>query len=146
VSRSAHDCAMIRFHSTMTITWRRVIANDPAPRHIEPPAPATTLTTWLGWPPVATSSAPLFELHLDDGIWHCFGCGQTRDVVVVCQSEGVGWRQTSRILDSAGGSRARGPHTNRRPPRRDFSSSDSRREVLRDPRGIVEMTVTRPFW
>ncbi len=34
-------------------------------------------------------------------IWHCFGCGQTGDVVEwVCQSEGVGWRQAIRILDS----------------------------------------------
>ena len=45
--------------------------------------------------------SPSLRLHLDDGIWHCFGCGQTGDVVEwVCQSEGVGWRQAIRILDS----------------------------------------------
>jgi DNA primase len=45
--------------------------------------------------------SPSLQLHLDDGIWHCFGCGQTGDVVEwVCQSEGVGWRQAIRILDS----------------------------------------------
>jgi hypothetical protein len=41
------------------------------------------------------------QLHLDDGIRHCFGCGQRNDVVEwVCQSEAVGWRQAIRILDS----------------------------------------------
>ena len=45
--------------------------------------------------------SPSLQLHLDDGIWHCFGCGQTRDVVEwVCQSEGVGCRQAIHILDS----------------------------------------------
>ena len=24
--------------------------------------------------------SPALQLHLDDGIWHCFGCGQTADV------------------------------------------------------------------
>ena len=46
---------------------------------------------------------PSLQLHLDDGIWHCFGCGQTGDVVEwVCQSEGVGWRQAIHILDAGG--------------------------------------------
>jgi DNA primase len=45
--------------------------------------------------------SPSLRLYLDDGIWHCFGCGQMGDVVEwVCQSEGVGWRQAIRILDS----------------------------------------------
>jgi DNA primase len=45
--------------------------------------------------------SPSLQLHLDDGIWHCFGCGQTGDVVGgVRQSEGVGWPQAIRILDS----------------------------------------------
>jgi DNA primase catalytic core len=40
-------------------------------------------------------------LHLDDGIFHCFGCGRTGDVVEwVCQTEGVGWREAIRLLDS----------------------------------------------
>jgi hypothetical protein len=45
--------------------------------------------------------SPSLQLHLDDGIWHFLGCGQTSDVVErVCQSEGEGWRQAIRILDS----------------------------------------------
>jgi hypothetical protein len=45
--------------------------------------------------------SPSLQLHLDDGIWHCLGCGQTGDVVErVCQGEAVGWRQAVRILDS----------------------------------------------
>ena len=45
--------------------------------------------------------SPSLQLHLDDGIRHCFGCGQTGDVVEwLCQSEGVGWRQAIHILDS----------------------------------------------
>jgi hypothetical protein len=45
--------------------------------------------------------SPSLQLHLDDGIRHCFGCGQTGDVVEwMCQSEAVGWRQAIRILDS----------------------------------------------
>jgi DNA primase len=64
------------------------------------------------------------QLHLDDGIWHCFGCGQTGDVVEwVCQSEGVGWRQASRILDSGCAlTRAWAAHASS-PSRRDTSSS-----------------------
>jgi hypothetical protein len=35
--------------------------------------------------------SPSLQLHLDDGIWHFLGCGQTADVVErVCQSEGCG--------------------------------------------------------
>ena len=45
--------------------------------------------------------SPSLQLHLDDGIWQCLGCGQTGDVVErVCQGEAVGRRQTIRILDS----------------------------------------------
>jgi hypothetical protein len=45
--------------------------------------------------------SPSLQLHLGDGIRHCFGCGQTGDVVErVYQSEAVGWRQAIRILDS----------------------------------------------
>jgi hypothetical protein len=45
--------------------------------------------------------SPSLQLHLDDGIRHCRGCGQTGDVGArVCQSEAVGWRQAIRILDS----------------------------------------------
>jgi DNA primase len=45
--------------------------------------------------------SPSLRLHLDEGIWHCFGCGRTGDVVEwVCQSEGVRWGEAIRILDS----------------------------------------------
>ena len=68
--------------------------------------------------------SPSLQLHLDDGIWHCSGCGQTGDVVErVCQSEAVGWRQASRILDSGCAlTRAWAAHASS-PSRRDTSSS-----------------------
>jgi hypothetical protein len=45
--------------------------------------------------------SPSLQLHLDDGIRHCFGCGQRGDVVEwVCQSKGVGRCQAIHILDS----------------------------------------------
>ncbi|MHB8457898.1 MAG: CHC2 zinc finger domain-containing protein, partial [Acidimicrobiales bacterium] len=45
--------------------------------------------------------SPSMRLHLDDGIWHCFGCGQMGDVVEwVQQTEGLGWRQAIEVLDS----------------------------------------------
>ena len=68
--------------------------------------------------------SPSLQLHLDDGIWHCFGCGQTSDVVErVYQSEGVGWRQAIRILDSGCLlTRAWAAHESS-PSRRDSSSS-----------------------
>jgi DNA primase len=68
--------------------------------------------------------SPSLQLHLDDGIWHCFGCGQTGDVVErVCLSEAVGWRQVIRILDSGCAlTRAWAAHESS-PSRRDSSSS-----------------------
>jgi hypothetical protein len=67
---------------------------------------------------------PSLQLHLDDGIWHFLGCGQTRDVVErVCQGEAVGWRQVSRILESGCSlTRAWAAHESS-PSRRDSSSS-----------------------
>ena len=45
--------------------------------------------------------SPSLQLHLDDGVWHFLGCGQTAAVVDwVCQSKGLGWRQAIRILNS----------------------------------------------
>jgi hypothetical protein len=45
--------------------------------------------------------SPSLQLHLDDGIRHLLGCGQTGDVVErVWKSEAMGWRQAIRILDS----------------------------------------------
>jgi DNA primase len=44
---------------------------------------------------------PSLRLHLDQGIFSCFGCGARGDVVEwVRQTEGVDWRQAIRILDS----------------------------------------------
>ncbi len=79
---------------------------------------------------------PSLQLHLDDGIWHCFGCGQTSGVVEwVCQSEGVGWRQTSRILDS-GCALARAGRTRIVAlPSGLFFKPTPGGKVLRDPRG-----------
>jgi hypothetical protein len=67
---------------------------------------------------------PSLQLHLEDGIRHCRGCGQTGDVVEwACQSEAVGWRQAIRILDSGCAlTRAWAAHESS-PSRRDSSSS-----------------------
>jgi DNA primase len=48
-------------------------------------------------------TSPSLRLHLDDGIWHCFGCGARGDVVEwVGQTEGVGWPEAIRLLDQGG--------------------------------------------
>ena len=74
--------------------------------------------------------SPSLQLHLDDGIWHFLGCGQTGDVVEwVCQSEGCGMASGDphpRLGLRA--RRARGPHTNRRPRAGTLLQADSRRE------------------
>ena len=50
---------------------------------------------------------PSMRLHLDNGIFSCFGCGAKGDVVEwVCRTEGVDWREAIRVLD------ARQPLTN----------------------------------
>ena len=68
--------------------------------------------------------SPSLQLHLDDGIRHCLGCGQTGDVVErVCQSEAVGWRQAVRILDSGRVLGRAGASYESSPSRRDTSSS-----------------------
>ena len=82
--------------------------------------------------------SPSLQLHLDDGIWHCFGCGQTGDVVEwVCQSEGVGWRQAIRILDSGSRAHPRLGITKRALPSGPFLRPDDLRQLgapLRDTR------------
>ena len=67
--------------------------------------------------------SPSLQLHLDDGIRHFLGCGQTDDFVEwLYQSEGVGWRQAIRILDSGRAlKRAWAAHESS-PSRRDSSS------------------------
>jgi len=43
---------------------------------------------------------PSLRLHLDDGIFSCFGCGAKGDAVEwVCRTESVEWREAIRILD-----------------------------------------------
>jgi DNA primase len=55
-------------------------------------------------------SSPSLRLHLDDGIWHCFGCGSRGDVVEwVRQTERVGWREAIRLLDQGGPLKNAGP-------------------------------------
>ena len=86
--------------------------------------------------------SPSLQLHLDDGIWHCLGCGQTGDVVErVYQSEAVGWRQAIRILDSGCAlTRAWAAHESS-PSRRDFSSSRlPAGRCFATHAGVVEMT------
>jgi hypothetical protein len=68
--------------------------------------------------------SPSLQLHLDDGIWHFLGCGQTGDVVErVYQSEAAGWRQAIRILDSGRVLGRAGAAHESSPSRRDSSSS-----------------------
>jgi len=48
-------------------------------------------------------SSPSLRLHLDDGMWRCFGCGCRGDVVEwACQTEGVAWPEAIRFLDQGG--------------------------------------------
>jgi len=84
--------------------------------------------------------SPSLQLHLDDGIRHCLGCGQTGEVVErVCQSEGVGWRHAIRILSSAC-ALAWAAHESS-PSRRDFSSSRlPAGSYLATHAAVVEMT------
>ena len=67
--------------------------------------------------------SPSLQLHLDDGVWHFLGCGQTTAVVDwVCQSKGLGWRQAIRILDSGRVLGRAGAAYESSPSRRDSSS------------------------
>jgi hypothetical protein len=68
--------------------------------------------------------SPSLQLHLDDGIRHFLGCGQTGDVVEwLYQSEGVGRRQAIRIVDSGCALTLAWAAHESSPSRRDFSSS-----------------------
>jgi len=68
--------------------------------------------------------SPSLQLHLDDGVWHFLGCGQTAAVVDwVCQSKGLGWRQAIRILNSGRVLGRAGAAYESSPSRRDSSSS-----------------------
>ncbi len=144
VSRSAHDCAMIRLRSAhddhLTSVPPRTtghLATIEAARADHSLDDVARLASHGHF-----ERSPSLQLQLDDGIRHCFGCGQTRDVVEwVCQSEGVGWRQTSRILDSGCAlTRAWAAHESS-PSRRDFSSSRlPAGRCFATHAGVVEMT------
>ena len=68
--------------------------------------------------------SPSLQLHLDDGVWHFLGCGQTAAVVErVCQSKGVGWRQAILIHDSGRAPARAWAAPESSPSRRDSSSS-----------------------
>jgi hypothetical protein len=93
--------------------------------------------------------SPSLQLHLDDGIWHFLGCGQTSDVVErVCQSEAVGWRQAIFILDSGcaltrawaaheSSSSRRDSSSSRLPAGRCFASHAAAVEMTPDPALLV---------
>jgi hypothetical protein len=68
--------------------------------------------------------SPSLQLHLDDGVWHFLGCGQTAAVAErVCRSEGLRWRQAIRILNSGRVLGRAGAAYESSPSRRDSSSS-----------------------
>ena len=93
VSWSAHNRAMIRLRSThddrlMSLSSRttRHLATIEAARARHSLDDVVRLASHGHF-----DRSPSLQLHLDDGIRHCLGCGQTGDVVErVCQSEGCG--------------------------------------------------------
>ena len=126
VSRSAHHCAMIRLRSTHNDHPTSVSPRTTRhPATIEPARARHSLDDVVR---LASHGhfdrSPSLRLHLDDGIRHYLGCGQAGGIVEwVCQSEGVGWRQAIRILDSGRMlGRACAAHESS-PSRRDSSSS-----------------------
>ena len=126
VSWSAHNRAMIRFRSTHDD--RLTSLSSRTTRHLATIEAARARHSLDDVVRLASHGhldrSPSLQLHLDDGIRHCLGCGQTGDVVErVCQSEAVGWRQAVRILDSGRVlGRALAAHESS-PSRRDSSSS-----------------------
>ena len=103
VSWSAHNRAMIRLRSTHDD--RLTSLSSRTTRHLATIEAARARHSLDDVARLASHDhferSPSLQLHLDDGIWHCLGCGQTGDVVErVYQSEAVGWRQAIRILDS----------------------------------------------
>ncbi len=126
VSWSAHNRAMIRLRSTHDD--RLMSLSSRTTRHLATIEAARARHSLDDVVRLASHGhldrSPSLQLHLDDGIRHCLGCGQTGDVVErVCQSEAVGWRQAVRILDSGRVlGRALAAHESS-PSRRDSSSS-----------------------
>ncbi len=126
MSWSAHNRAMIRLRSTHDD--RLTSLSSRTTRHLATIEAARARHSLDDVARLASHDhferSPSLQLHLDDGIWHCLGCGQTGDVVErVYQSEAVGWRQAIRILDSGCAlTRACAAHESS-PSRRDSSSS-----------------------
>ena len=126
VSWSAHNRAMIRLRSTHDD--RLMSLSSRTTRHLATIEAARARHSLDDVVRLASHGhldrSPSLQLHLDDGIRHCLGCGQTGDVVErVYQSEAVGWRQAVRILDSGRVlGRALAAHESS-PSRRDSSSS-----------------------
>ena len=126
MSWSAHNRAMIRLRSTHDD--RLTSLSSRTTRHL---ATIEAARDRHGLDDVARLAShghfdrsPSLQLHLDDGIRHNFGCGQTGDVVEwVCQGEGVGWRQAIRIPDSGRALMSAWPAHELSPSRRDSSSS-----------------------
>ncbi len=126
VSWSAHNRAMIRLRSTHDD--RLMSLSSRTTRHLATIEAARARHSLDDVVRLASHGhldrSPSLQLHLDDGIWQCLGCGQTGDVVErVCQGEAVGRRQTIRILDSGRAlTRSWAAHESA-PSRRDSSSS-----------------------
>ena len=126
MSPRAHHRAMIRFRSTHDDHLTSV-----SPRTTRYLATIEAARARHGLDDVARlpshghfERSPSLQLHLDDGIWHCLGCGQTGDVVErLWESEGVGWRQAIRILDSGCALTLAWAADKSSPSRRDSSSS-----------------------
>jgi hypothetical protein len=126
VSPRAHHRAMIRFRSTHDDHLTSV-----SPRTTQHLATIEAASARHSLDDVARLAShdhfersPSLQLHLDDGVWHFLGCGQTAAVVDwVCKGEGGGWRQAIHILDSSCAlTRAWAAHASS-PSRRDTSSS-----------------------
>ena len=141
VSWSAHNRAMIRLRSThddhltsMSPRTTRYLATIEAARARHGLDDVVRLASHGHF-----DRSPSLQLHLDDGVWHFLGCGQTAAVVDwVCQSKGLGWRQgRSASSTRAACSDARAPHTSRRPRAGTLLQVDSRREgASRPTRGL----------
>ena len=126
VSRSAHHCAMIRLRSAHNDHLTSLSSRTT--RHlttIETARDRHSLDDVVRLPSHGHfDRPPSMQLHLDDGMWHFLGCGQTGDVVErVCQSEGVRWHEAIRIIDSGCALTRAWAAPESPPSRRDPSSS-----------------------
>jgi len=143
--------AMIRLRSAppITIIRRRCHRERPGtPPPSSPLAPATALTTWLGCPPMATSSAPPLCNCISMTASGTSSAAARRVIFVewVCKGEGGGWRQAIHILRLGLRAHARVGRTRIVASRRDTSSSRSGGRYFATHAAAVEMTPSQPFW